>query len=308
MAGHKTGILIAIFGVAATLVSAVIAANAVFQTSRWGSSPPKHLSAAYIGPIDPLSDLNGPGSTLDIKIKNGKRDVKNLRLVSVTLKNDGQTPILSNDMFEPLSLISDSPWNIVAVSNHALGDGPTLKWHTISEQQVQAEPLLLNPGDNIFLTIYLSWTGTGDIPQPDKAPIHWRARINNLQGISTEPDMASQISKLGPVAVNLFGWGIPFILMEFLIYNGLSVALLFRSDIIRPSVSWTLLLIPFAGLLNISAAEAGTTYIFGAQPLIALPTDNMANLPPLLANAAMIILLGIVTYFKNRKDVAPEGA
>lgn len=302
MAGNKTGLLIAVFGVAATLISAVIAANALFQTSRWGNSPPKHLSAGYIGPIDPLSDLNGPGSALDIKIKSGSRDVKNLRFVSITLKNDGQSPILPSDMSEPLSIVSDDQWSIVAISNHVSSDGPTLKWHTISDQQDQSDPILLNPGDSVWLTVYLSWKGNGEIPQPDKAPIHWRARINNLREITTAPDMEAQLAKLGPITVHIFGLGIPFILLQFLIYNGLSIALLVRSDFIKKNVPITWASIPFVGIINICAAEAGTTYVFGSEPLVSIPTDNIVNLPPLLGNIALIIFLGIMAFQRNRTE------
>ncbi len=306
MGRQSTTNLLAVLAIIAGLLTAWITIRATFETASWGGVPPKRLEATYIGPNDPLKDLANAESHLAIRVESDGQKVDNIRVAEAIIENKGQSPILASDMFEPLSIKSDEPWHIInVVNNVSYRSAVKLKWNKVGDDEFRADPALMNPGDTVSTTVYLAWKGSGTIPVLKDAPIHWKARINNLHQID-EPDILAQImAGRGPITVSLGGWGVPFTLFAFLIYNALSIMLLFKAGVVRLDFGLTLLWIPAAGLLNIAAAEAGATYAFGTASFFDMPVDAVANLPPILANIAMLIGLGIRSVSYSRRK-APE--
>jgi hypothetical protein len=295
---------IALLGILATLLTAYISFRATVGTASWNGAPPKSLEARYLGPSDPLEDLSNRESNLSINVQSNGSAIKNLRIVQANLTNNSSTPILASDMFEPLSLTSDTPWRIVNVANQsAFGDlYIKLKWTKVNDVEFRSAPLLLNPGDRLSAVVYMTWDGVGEVPTPDQAPIHWHARINNLKEIDTAPDLMSEVGKFGPVYVSIYGWGVPFFLFSFLIYNLLCVMLMTRIKLISLDKLMSVFTISLVAIMNIFASDGGTTLAFGLSPVFDFTTDKFSNLFPLIVNAIFIIGLAVVAFRKGQNN------
>ena len=235
------------------------------------------------------------------------KPVHNLRIVQATLKNTGATPILPADMIEPLSLRAEKNWRIVGIANQPLlrETAPQLKWGRVDDGEFRSERALINPGDTVWATVYLSWAGEGEPPADREQAVSWHARIANLRGIALDRNTLDEsIRGNGPILVFLWGWGVPFILASFAIYCWLTVLLLARSGLMRPDRRGGLAAVPLTSLRNLAAAEAGATYVFGTNPYISLPISHWANLPPIVANVAMITGLLLTARHHRRESAA----
>ncbi|RXD04879.1 hypothetical protein EQZ23_06995 [Sphingomonas sp. UV9] len=302
--GITTDRTIAALSVAATLLVGWITLNATVDMAAWGGIPPKSLEANYIGPTDPLSDLSPRDAAVEVRVLSDGKPVRKLRVVQATLENTGATPILPADMVEPLSIRAEKNWKIVGIANQPLlkETAPQLKWTRVDDGVFKSEPALINPGDMVWATVYLSWTGEGEPPPTTDQAVSWLARIANLRGIANDKNtLEESIRRSGPIEVHLWGWGVPFTLASFAIYCWLTVLLLARFGLMRPDSRAGLAAVPLTSLLNIAAAEAGATYVFGINPIITVPTSHWANLPPIFANSAMIV--GLLIMAKGRPSL-----
>ncbi|MEH3102591.1 MAG: hypothetical protein PGN12_01620 [Sphingomonas phyllosphaerae] len=297
---------IAALSIAATLLVGWVALRATIDTANWGGVPPKRLKASYIGPTDPLDDLSR-GSTVQVTVLSGGEPVRNLRIIQATLENTGATPILPADMVEPLSIKSEKNWRIVGVGNQPLlaGAAPQLQWTRVNDGEFTSAASLINPGDTVWATVYLSWTGAGEPPARGERAVSWRTRIANLRGIETGSDAYEEVMRRsGPIEVRLWGWGVPFTTASFAVYCLLTVLLLARGGLIRTDRPITLAIVPLTGLVNLAAAEAGATYVFGVSPFIPIPVSHWANLPPILLNIVMIAVLLFLSWPDRRTPIA----
>lgn len=301
----RNHLIVALLSVVATIIVGWAAVEATWKTAKWGGSPPKSLQASYFGPADPLLDLGKAEGGLTVLVENDGKKVSNLRIASASIENNGDTPILPEDMFEPLSISSEEPWKIVIISEQkAEGEsGIDLNWTKISDNKFLSNKSLINPGDRIDVLVYMTWGGEGDVPDIKKPPIKWGARISNMKGISIQPDLAEKLSSsMGSLMVTLFGWGVVFMLVSFFVYNFLTISFIIGSGIFKENLTVSVMIYSLAGLLNIAASESGSTLIFGDFYSLREAPNLLLNLPPIIANAMMLAALGVLTWRRNKAD------
>lgn len=230
------------------------------------------LSGEYtLNVMRDLEDINPALAVLD-----GRR-VSNLAVSSAIVKNVGITPILPADIHEPISVNVDAPWRILAVVPEPLG--LKLTWRRISDQRFEAQPSLINPGDSIWVRIYLenpSLVGSRLPFQLDVKP-RWESRIVNMRGITSEPkiDIDSILNRarpIGPIGVYLDTREIAFVL-------AVSAALMLSNLYLLISIGisrWTnwKVMLAFVGqaLVCVSAAESLSHLVFGPTYFFEYPT------------------------------------
>src|ERR1700719_3173444 len=88
----------------------------------------------------------------------GNEPVKNNLVVStISIINTGSVAIIPSDYYTNLSINVDKQWKILSVINATLGrTGPV--WKKVTDQQFEASPELLNPGDTITVFLYVTNT------------------------------------------------------------------------------------------------------------------------------------------------------
>lgn len=284
-------ILIAFFA----MLSAGIMARMAVQTFERGPIPEKQLTSASLGASDALSTLRNAGGAITVAIGAAGGPLHNLFVSTVTLKNTGYAPILPTDIYGNIRLKTSAPWQIIAVTNGLQG-GVSFDWRKVNDAEFLAEPALINPGDLIWATVYLTYPDDrGAAPDNEIPPLEWDARISNLKAILTDSQNTSLLAS-GPLVVFITSWGIFSIILSFLIYFGLYLQLLHLNRFLSPWRIQSLVLVAGTGVVSLCAAEAGNAYIIG--PTIYLPqVDHLLNLPVLIFN---LVLLGML-YFMGRQ-------
>ncbi|HET9638576.1 MAG TPA: hypothetical protein VFP12_05150 [Allosphingosinicella sp.] len=290
--------LIAVMGIFATILTGWIGARATYDVNDRGSVPPKRLEANYFGATDPLRDLRDANTDLRISIRHNSSEVNNLRIAQATLKNTGKAPVIPSDMIEPLALTTARPWKIVAVSNSNTAITQIkLSWRKVNDQEFVSLPTLLNPGDSIWVTAYLTADELNKESLPD---VKWKARIVNLKSIEVEPSFSDKISLATLPFVNLSFPAALFALVAFTTYFILTFLLLEKAGLLRMRKRRRYAYLTGATVLNLCAAEAGATYVFGLPSIIPLPVEHWSNGPPLVLNALMVGLLSVSWLRRNR--------
>lgn len=303
----STANVIALLGVGVALLTALIGLSALYDLNERGDTAPKRLEARYYGAVDPLSDLTSVDSRLSISVRHGDAEVQNLRVVQAYLTNVGEAPIVPQDIVDPIRITSRGPWRIVNVVNSGTsGSSVHFEWERASDREYRARPTLLNPGDMVGATVYLTSVVT---PPPGTSrqnpPIVWNTRIVNLRRIEIAPDPFEEMSRrIGPIYIVLGLHSIILIVSSFAIYVWLTAILLDRAGAIKPGQPASYLWLVPASIINLSASEAGSTYVFGADPTVSfLPTNHLLNAPPLIANAVMLIWLYLYSRHKRGRDL-----
>jgi hypothetical protein len=299
MKGQLSANLIATFSVLVTLLLGVITVRAAYDISDRGPAPQRSLQATYIGPSSPLDDL-GKVPDISIEVESAGVALKNVIVVQTLLTNNGKSPILPSDIFEPLSISAKDPWKIVTLVN-ASSDATSIikfKWTKVSDQEFQAQPALLNPGDAVWVNVYLTNSKMGEkldeqFKKPDSI-ISWSGRVSNVKSISKNRD-SNSINFGKYLFVFISDWGIPFFVFSFVLYFTLYYALLSQYGIFSPFRLSSFAIFTACAVICFCASDAGTTYVFGT---FYGPTSNLLNAPILLANA---FILGGLTYFGWRK-------
>jgi hypothetical protein len=175
-----------VLSVVVVLLTAAVPAYVAYDIYSRGPAPEKRVELTRIGPIDPMKDLSALGNrvTLSLKVENQVMD--NLVIAKAFLRNIGAVPILPSDYHEKLSITVNKPWKIVAVENsHDFFQAIELRWKRIANDKFEAEPALLNPGDNVSTNVYLTNTRFASASATEKQPearVEWNARITNLRG------------------------------------------------------------------------------------------------------------------------------
>lgn len=160
-----------ILTVVVSLITAAVPAYVAYDLWGRGSIPEKRVQLMRYSNIHPLRDLSALGDRVSIYIKVEDQTFDNLVIARAYLLNAGSSPILPSDFFENLSINVETPWKIVAVENGGFFRGVTLKWKRISDTRFEAAPALLNPGDSVPVTIYLTDTRKSGIAKTDKQAI-----------------------------------------------------------------------------------------------------------------------------------------
>lgn len=321
--------LIALLAVIVTVILGATTIKATYDLYDKGATPPKSLKATYRSAVDPLTDLRRASDQFTVTVESGREQLDNLQLRQAILVNDGKSPILPSDIVEPLSIRTKAPWRIVSVVD-ATGESSSavqLQWERVSSTEFRAAKALLNPGDYIALTIYLTDTskrvstltdensGVGneknesEKPEP---PIEWRARIVNLSKINTPPkqtadDLEAKLDPF-PIIVMIWGWGIPFVVASFSCFFLLYITTLYQLGALsRGMVRCVIALLP-AGVISLMAAEAGTSYVFGAFPFEGGEVPHLLNAPLVTINAIALIGLVAATLRRSRRAASSERA
>ncbi|MFJ6324053.1 MULTISPECIES: hypothetical protein [unclassified Rhizobium] len=265
-----------------------------------GPIPPKQLSADFIGPIDPLKDLQDTGTNISVSVSNGKQPVQKLYIYRASLENTGDAPILPSDFFSDIKLTALPDWRIIAVGNSPWrgSQNVSVVWKRVSDNLYTGSPTLLNSGDEVSVGVYL--TASEDVAKAaifrrDAAPISFDARVANLPSITVKPDFLTRtLPGGGGIMVNIRGWGVWFFLVIFGLYFALHLFLLKRL-VTSTNVRYALFLIFIASISSVSAAEATTTYVFGPYAgLVDVAADGWVNIPPLAINFGLLLYFYLV--------------
>jgi hypothetical protein len=288
----------------AAMLSAWILVGFAMQTYQRGPIPEKRLTSESLGRSDALSALRNAGGAISVTVDAGGKPLHNLFVSTVILKNTGQAPILPTDIFGKITLKTTAPWQIITVTNGLQG-GIAFDWRKMSDLAFQAEPALINPGDVIWATVYLTNQNDADVTQDDtlSPPLEWDARISNLKAILTEPQNDPGSLASGQLVVFITSGGILIIVLSFIVYYGLYLHLFYLNGFLSPWRTLSFCLVLSAGLVSLSAAEAGNTYIVGPTPYIP-QIDHLLNIPVLFFN---LVALGTLFWMWRRKSRSGAG-
>lgn len=283
----------------ALLLTALVPAYVAYDLYGRGPSPEKQLELIRISPINPLADLSALRDEASISVILKNQTLDNLVIGQAYFRNVGAAPIVPDDYHENLSASVKKPWNIVAVENQRrFGQSVPLEWRRVSATRFEAEPALLNPGDQVAVRVYLTNTASGGpfVSDPEGGPeIEWNARITNLRAFYEPPDLLERFereysTKWG-IVVHLAGWGVPLTIVAALLFQTLYVHLLACAGYLRKWGWYSISLIVLASLLSFTAAECIATYLFGGFMTNVTGVDHFLNAPPIVLHAVVLIFL-----------------
>jgi hypothetical protein len=295
-------LLMSVLALIATIVLAL-------YLSHSGSIPPKSVMTEFTGPIDPFGDLatSGPKITVDVKVAGNR--LENVYVYRTYLQNTGTAPIIPADFIGNISIEAKDPWTIVAIGKEADASTQTLSlsWTKESATKFSAEPTLINPGDTVTATIYLT-TADEEAAKKKKdadadVPLKWGMRVINLPSVDVRPDPVTRMKDAqGPIMVLIWGWGVPLVLVFFTLSLWIHLTVIIRGTG-RHLTFWHVPWILASGILSVCAAEALTTYVIGAWPGVST-NQHLANIPPIIANVLLVIGLAL-WHRKNADDARP---
>ena len=234
---------------------------------------------------------------------------KNLFITTAYFRNVGKSPIVAADYAEKLSASVSSPWKLVAVSNNKLlaGTAVPLIWKKASDTKFEAEPALLNPGDQVAAVAYTT-NPTAEpfkesIEQP-QSKVRWDAHIVNLRSFEEPPspiDLAA--ANRAGVVVELAGWGLLFTIVCALIFEAIYLHLLFVARLVTGPEWRSVGLILLATLISFSAAESTSTYLFGSVSTAITGVNHALNAPFIIVH--LIALIGLALKVRGIKVARP---
>jgi hypothetical protein len=266
-------------GVLIAIVTMAVPTWLGYEQFKQGGAPAKSVAMDLIGPIDPLRDLSplAQGTTLELSL--GAERYSSLVIEQFTLTNEGQTPILAGDFFQPLRVTAKPPWEIVAIRDRGLLlDEVQLEWTKLSTSQFEAKPLLLNPGDRIYQTVYLT-KQPGAIAGRDQNPpkfgeerhhIELSARIVGLRGFAQERTLLDEIEGRSTAMVYLPLGSVVFLVIVASLFFYWYAWSLGRSGRMTLLSRTGLLVLVLCAALSYATAEVVTYYLFGGDEMTEL--------------------------------------
>ena len=184
--GSFIQILIALFAA----VNGYILVNVAIQNHAQGPAPEKHLKSVVIFSADTLDTLKKAGNAIEISAKAGDAPIDNVYTPVLLLQNTGEAPIQSTDFEGKIGIKTVPPRKIITVLTPGGGGAVSLLWSKRSDTEFRADPALINPGDTVSTTVYMTKVDgkddgeTGDsATQLDKPPLKWDMRVVNLRAI-----------------------------------------------------------------------------------------------------------------------------
>ena len=303
---QTNGTLKTVLGVAVALLTICVPIHVAYELHNRGPEPEKSLQSQRWLQVNPMSDLSALGDRVRLSLRIDGQTMDHLVIASAFLENVGDAPILPDDYHQNLSVSVTYPWRIVAVENSQPGLGKVkLKWNRISITRFEAEPALLNPGDIVDTTVYLTSqsnsqaAGANELPKPH---VRWGTRITNLKGIRDAPDFFERmVEKRWGITINLSGWSVPFTIAGALVSLALYLVLLDQAGLINQWGWKSIAIVLFAALLSFAAAEAMATYLFGNISTEIVGVDHTLNAPPIVAHAVAVSVLWWKTRGSARK-------
>lgn len=292
---------------AAVLLTAFVPGYVTYEVYRRGPSPEKRVEVTTLSTINPMKGLGALGDRITFTLRVEEQTLNNLFISYAFLRNTGSVPIVPTDYHENLSVNVPPPWKIVSVE--ALGRdtprGIVLRWKRASDTRFEAEPALLNPGDMVSTTIYLTNTSLKTIQdvekEADKEPtVEWKTRITNLRELSSPPPKTFTFGMgLSPVYVYLRGASLAFTVVGALLFQALYLLLLDRAGLVERRTWQAVVFVLGASFLSFAAAESSATYIFG-DPFTHLfggSPNHWLNAPWIVAHAVVVTWL----YWRTRR-------
>jgi hypothetical protein len=260
---------------------------ATYDVHGRGAIPAKEIQLITVT-SDPMRDLTALGSKVAVTIES--KPISNLRIAQAFLSNVGRAPILPTDYFEPIRVTVPEPWKIIAIGDGQLANFTDTKllWQRISDREYEAKPVLINPGDQISTSVYL--TNTLSEAQDSHADVNpkWTARIANLSAITVKTGKDLIAPRLGSslgIAIMVQGWAIAFLVCAAAAYLAVYLHLILRSATI--AATWRVVgVILVCSIMSFSLAEVTTDFLFSG--LLSELTGGPFNLP----NMAVLIVSG----------------
>lgn len=281
------------------LLTAFIPAYVAYDLYGRGPAPEKEkiveVFRFFINPLDDLSVL-GEKAKLTLNIKN--QTINNLLITKAFFRNAGKSPILPNDFHENLSINVDQRWKIIAVENGDPKPNIALSWTRVSDTRFEAKPFLMNPGDMVFLNIYLTDTQYTAITTKEKSAepnVNFRARIANLRYFQEPPSFSSRIEKRAAafawILIELSGWSLVFTIIAAILFQALYLHLLSKAGFLRNREWRSIILAVGASVLSFAAAESCATYLFGNRMTDIVGVSHSMNAPWIVLHVLVLVFL-----------------
>jgi hypothetical protein len=288
------------------LITAFVPAYVSYDLYGGGELPERKIELNKMPVIDPLSDLSGIGDTVSLQIRSQTESIDNIVIAKAYLKNVGRTPILPSDYYEKISVNVKKPWKILAVGSDDLIRDIEFKWNRVSDEQFEAVPALLNPGDMVSTNVYITNTEHRKLQTHEKGAkpeVEWRARIVNMTAFTYPPDVFSQLGNYRwGVIVDLSGWAVPFMIGAAMLFLALYLHLLSGTSLLRGMRVTAIITVLGASFLSFAAAESMATYLFGntRSALFGIGVDHWMNAPWIILHAGGLL---VILYLKRKHRI-----
>jgi hypothetical protein len=269
---------------------------------------PLQISTQIIGPISPLLAFGDYGKLISISAKIGNKKFDNIFIETAILKNIGRTPIRPEDTYAPLGLKVNAPWQIITIDGFSGGENVIATWSRVKDDEFRTNKILLNPGEQIWATIYLTLQNATPDAQPP-IDVRWVGRIAGLSQLQLES--ASEWKRTvhswryyqrasWGIRVGLSGWGVPFFLAYLVVSELIYLRLLAGLRLLNPWGPFSYGMVLGATLLSVVAAESTSTFLIPSQFTIYDPIEFWLNAPWIALNGIAILALAVWLWASRR--------
>ena len=237
-----------------------------------------------------ISELWGLGDRIKLSMIVDQLPVKNLVVSIISVKNTGSIAIVPSDFFTPLSINVDKQWKIFLLVSKSTGGG---QWKMVNDQQVEMSPELLNPGDTIFVVLFLTNTQYEHLTleQTEQLRPLWSAHILNLKSITTQTNPLKE-PQFFPFILLLGGPTLLVTLLGAIFFMTIYVNLLYDLDYIR-GIRWQSVgAIVGVGIISVISSEAMATYLFpNIYVFLTGGISTWLNMPWIVLNLVLLVWL-----------------
>lgn len=220
------------------------------------------VTTTVVGALSPLQDKD----KIQVYLMIENEPVPNNLVISyIGIVNTGSVAIIPSDYYTNLSINVPTQWKILSVINATGTDRPV--WKKVTDQQFEASPELLNPGDAIFVFVYLTNTANKLLTREQTTLLKptWSAHILNLKSISEATNPFSEIKRdpliNEPFEIVLYGSGLVITLGGALFFMIIYINLLYDLNYLKGSRWQSAGTITGVGVISLTAAEAMATYL-----------------------------------------------
>jgi|GEM_PF-3572103 len=262
-------------GILVAMIMMAVPLWITYEQFELGGSPEKSVELQTIGPIDPLNDLSSLAKGTSLSLSIGDQAYSNILIWQFIIHNRGKAPITPSDFFERLRVSVDPPWEIVAIRDSELLTGPiSLNWSRLAPNVMEAQPVLFNPDDRVWQTVYLTAAKKdgGQLSELMKnkhetSALKVTARVLNLKQFTKAKSFLDEAASRKTAMVYLSLTDVLFLLLVASVLLYWYVRSLERSGVAKfPSRKGFIFIVLF-GILSYSTAEVITFYIFGGDPI-----------------------------------------
>lgn len=261
------------------LVALLTSAAPIFVTYdlfKKDHKPELKIEVAQYSLINPLGDLSPLGNRIKLELQIDEKSYNNIAIKQFTLRNKGSAPVEAQDFHKPLSVSVEEPWEIIAVGDAPIISDPILlEWSKVSKQQFKAKPFLLNPGDTVWQTVYLTNTDPAQASSiktkkhpSAKVELRLNARIVNMRQFSKAVSIFDRYRQPIGTLVYLDFPAVLLLLCIASVFLYWYVRALVKSGVVRAyPINKSCLFFVGAAILSYATAEVITFYIVGGEPI-----------------------------------------